>query len=290
MFWATFLGSFVVIALWETFGPARPLEHSTGRRWTLSGILAVTNSFVHWLIQGGAAVLVASAATGRSWGLLSNERVPEWFAYAVTLPILDLVRYFQHRGFHTLPWLWRFHRVHHSDPDYDLTTALRFHPGEAVFTELFYLMAIGLLGPPPLAVLGVEMVVVFQNFFAHANAKLPDSWRRTLHWVLITPDLHRRHHSVVAEDQQTNFGTLFPWWDRLFGTYRPEAPAEGFAVGIGGVTPESALSLAAALKMPFQPMTESSTTVRSSSTSSASSTPSETTVNKSPTAIGRAAS
>ena len=291
MLWTAFLGSFVVIALWETIAPAKLLRFSTGRRWAISGFLAFLNSLISWVIHRAAALLVASASFRESEGLLSNPSLHWGVALLLALPLLDLVRYLQHRAFHSVPWLWRFHRVHHADPDYDLTTALRFHPGETLFTEGSYLVAIALLGPPPLAVLAVDAIVLFQNFFTHANANLPSAWSRALDWIWITPGLHRSHHSVEFASQQTNFGTIFPWWDRLFGTFRRDPSGRvDFAVGLEGLAPEQALELGATLRMPLQPLTESSNTVRSSSTSSASITPSETTTNESPAMIGKAPS
>ena len=290
MLWAAFLGSFVAIALWETIAPARLLRFSTARRWGLSGFLAFSNSLVSWVIHRGAAMLVAVFSFRESTGLLSHPSLPFWLSLALALPLLDFVRYAQHRAFHSIPFLWRWHRVHHADPDYDLTTALRFHPGETLFTEGTYLLAVALLGPPPLVVLTVDILVLGQNFFTHANASLPATWRTWLDWVWITPDLHRHHHGIEIASQHTNFGTIFPWWDRVAGTFEHKPLAEGFAVGLDEIDPADALRLSTTLLLPFQPLTDNSTIVRSSSTSSASSTPSDTTVKTSPAPIGNAAS
>ena len=198
--------------------------------------------------------MVAFAASGSHFGLLNREIIPYWVRFVMAVPLLDLARYGQHYLYHAVPVLWRVHQVHHSDPDYDWSTSLRFHPLEVLLTQGSQLAVIALLAPPPPAVLCLEVFQVVENIFVHANISIPAWIDGRLRGWLITPDMHRIHHSDDFSDQNTNFGVAFPWWDRLFGTYRQE-PASGheyMGVGLREVDVKQGVSLIAILAQPFR--------------------------------------
>jgi sterol desaturase/sphingolipid hydroxylase (fatty acid hydroxylase superfamily) len=168
--------------------------------------------------------------------------------------LLDLLRYGQHYVYHAVPVLWRIHQVHHADPDYDWSTSLRFHPGEVLLTQGIYLAVIAVLAPPAMAVLCLEFADVVENIFVHANVAVPGWIDNRLRRWLVTPDMHRIHHSDEFSEQNSNFGVVFPWWDRLFRTYRQE-PAGGHVnmrVGLHEVDVRQGVSLIGMLALPFR--------------------------------------
>jgi sterol desaturase/sphingolipid hydroxylase (fatty acid hydroxylase superfamily) len=169
---------------------------------------------------------MAGLANERGWGLLNNYEVPYAFAVILSILALDLVIYFQHLMFHAVPLLWRFHRMHHADLDFDLTTGVRFHPIEIVVSMGIKVGAVALIGPPLLGVLLFEIILNATSIFNHANWKIPLGLDRILRRVIVTPDMHRVHHSVHRDETNSNFGFNLPWWDWIFGTYRAQ-PREG---------------------------------------------------------------
>ncbi|MEK9724270.1 MAG: sterol desaturase family protein, partial [Rhodospirillaceae bacterium] len=173
-----------------------------------------------------AAVGAATAAGAAGWGLFNVTRWPGWLEVALAVAILDFAIYLQHVLVHAVPGLWRLHRMHHADLDIDVTTGARFHPVEIAFSMILKIMVVGALGAPVLAVLIFEVVLNASAMFNHANARLPLGVDRLLRLVLVTPDMHRVHHSVRSEETNSNYGFCLPWWDRLFGTYRAQ-PADG---------------------------------------------------------------
>jgi sterol desaturase/sphingolipid hydroxylase (fatty acid hydroxylase superfamily) len=252
--WALVLLAFVIFALWETYRPRRIPVASTARRWGSHYIVSyLCNTSGAW-IYPASSVMVAFAAAGRHFGLLNREIIPYWVRFVIAVLLLDLARYGQHYLYHAVPVLWRVHQVHHSDPDYDWSTSLRFHPLEVLLTQGSQLVVIALLAPPPPAVLCLEVFQVVENIFVHANISIPGWIDARLRGWLITPDMHRIHHSDDFSDQNTNFGVAFPWWDRLFGTYRQE-PAGGheyMGVGLPDVNVKQGVSLIAILAQPFR--------------------------------------
>jgi sterol desaturase/sphingolipid hydroxylase (fatty acid hydroxylase superfamily) len=251
--WTALLLGFIVFAVWETFRPRKALVASAGRRWTRHAILSfLINSPLAW-VWPISVVAVAVAVSHSPYGLLNRASLPISLRYILAILLLDLVRYGQHRLYHSIPALWRIHRVHHADPDCDWSTGLLFHPGEVLLTQASYLAVVALLAPPPLAVLGLEIVSILQTFFEHANVALPERIDAVLRRFLITPDLHRTHHSDRMVEQNTNFGTVFSWWDFCFKTYLP-APAAGHQhMGFG--LPEvdkRGLSVLNLLALPFR--------------------------------------
>lgn len=223
--WLLFVCAFVLIGVGETFRPRKTLRMSTPRRWLGNAIIAACDIAAEALYPlGGTAV--ALLVLRSPWGLLNRTQPPLLVRCALAFVALDLLRYAVHYMFHHVSPLWRIHRVHHSDRDFDLTTGVRNHPGEVLAVEAAHLAAIALLAPPPIAVIAVGVATALQNLFSHANLRLPGIVDHALRPFVVTPDLHRIHHSERFEEQNANYGFLFPWWDKLFGTYRA-VPADG---------------------------------------------------------------
>lgn len=250
-----FVGVFMLVALWEVAAPQRELKLSRRRRWSANlGIVALNTVLVR-LVFPAAAVGMAVLSTERGWGLLNNFAVPLWLAVPLAVVAMDFVIWLQHVMVHAIPALWRFHRVHHADLDYDLTTGSRFHPIEIMLSMGVKFGAILLLGAPILAVVVFEVLLSACAMFNHGNIRLPGSVDRALRWVMVTPDMHRVHHSVEDDESNSNFGFNLTWWDRLFGTYReqPRAGQLGMVIGIRGHTdPQEVARLPGMLMLPFQ--------------------------------------
>jgi sterol desaturase/sphingolipid hydroxylase (fatty acid hydroxylase superfamily) len=181
-----------------------------------------------------AAVGVALAAEARGWGLLHQPGIPAWAAFAAGVVLLDLAIYLQHVMFHAVPALWRLHRMHHADLDVDFTTGARFHPIEIVLSMLIKFAVIAALGVPAVAVVLFEVLLNATSMFNHGNVHIPLSIEPALRWLVVTPDMHRVHHSVERDETNSNFGFNLPLWDRLFGTYRaqPCAGHDGMIIGL----------------------------------------------------------
>jgi sterol desaturase/sphingolipid hydroxylase (fatty acid hydroxylase superfamily) len=229
-----FLGIFAVIAAWELMAPRRTLTVSRLIRWSNNLGLVFLNNLILRLLFPAAAAGVAVLAQQRGWGLFNLYEIPFLPATFVSVVMLDWVIYLQHVMFHAVPVLWRLHRVHHADPDYDVTTGARFHPMEIILSMLIKFAAIMILGPPVAAVVIFEVLLNATAMFNHGNIKLPGGIDRVLRLLVVTPDMHRIHHSVEDDEANSNFGFSLPWWDRLFGTYRdqPRAGHQAMTIGI----------------------------------------------------------
>ncbi len=223
---ATFLGVFAVVAGWEALLPRRVRRFNRTKRWPHNLGLVALNGVILRLIAPGAAVGVAIAGEAQGWGLLPAMALPAWATLIVAVVLLDLTVYFQHVLFHAVPMLWRLHRVHHADTDFDVTTGIRFHPIEILLSVGIKCAAVAAIGAPAIAVLTFEVLLNATAMFNHANARLPATLDRRLRWFVVTPDMHRVHHSIVPQETNSNFGFNLPYWDHLFGTYRAQ-PAEG---------------------------------------------------------------
>jgi sterol desaturase/sphingolipid hydroxylase (fatty acid hydroxylase superfamily) len=200
-------------------------------------------------------VVIAASFAGSTFGVLNKPWLPFAARCILALLLLDLVKYALHRACHSVVLLWRMHQVHHSDPDFDVSTAFRVHPIELIFTQFGYFGAIAILAAPPVAVLIAELASTFQGFFGHANARLPQWLEKPVRVIFVTPDMHRIHHSEEIREQNRNLGDIFPWWDHLFGTY-VSAPAAGPAemiTGLKGFQNPRSLSFAFMLRQPFLP-------------------------------------
>ncbi|MDZ4253602.1 MAG: sterol desaturase family protein [Sulfuritalea sp.] len=251
---AAFFGIFALMATWEAAAPRRVRLHSRRQRWTANLGLVVLNSVLLRLVFPLAAVGFASFAAERGWGLLNNLALPQWAALVLAVVALDFAIYLQHVMFHAVPALWRLHRVHHADPDFDVTTGARFHPVEIILSMLIKFSVIAVLGAPAAAVLVFEVLLNATAMFNHANLKLPAGVDAMLRRLLVTPDMHRVHHSTNVAEANSNFGFNLTWWDRLFGTYRAAArlPQERMAIGVQGLTGDPrCISLSGMLALPF---------------------------------------
>lgn len=222
----SFLSIFLLMAVWEVAAPRRALTTSKPKRWFANIAIVVLNTIVARLLFSTTAIAAAVIVGQKGWGLLNLLAWPPWLLSITALVTLDLILYLQHVMFHALPFFWRFHMMHHADLDVDVTTGARFHPVEIVFSMLIKLAAVVLIGPPPAAVLAFEVVLNATSMFNHGNVRMPEPLDRFLRWVIVTPDMHRIHHSVIRQETNSNFGFNLPWWDRWLGTYRPD-PEKG---------------------------------------------------------------
>jgi sterol desaturase/sphingolipid hydroxylase (fatty acid hydroxylase superfamily) len=250
-----FLAVFGIVALWEVVAPRRARTLSRILRWSNNLGLVAINTVLLRLLFPLAAVGVAAFAAERGWGLLNHFPLPLWFALPVAVIVLDLAIWLQHVMTHAVPALWRLHQVHHADADFDVTTGARFHPIEIVLSMVLKFAVIAALGPPVLAVLIFEILLNATAMFNHGNVRLPKNLDRALRWCVVTPDMHRVHHSTERDESNSNFGFNLPWWDRLFGTYRaqPRAGHTGMAIGLSGHTdPREVAWLDGMLRMPFR--------------------------------------
>lgn len=226
--------SLLVVCALEIVAPGRPARETLGLRWfgnfamTILGTLSVRALFP---LLGTAW---AGACVERGWGLFNTVTLPRWLVFAVTLTALDLSLYAQHVLYHRIEFLWRVHRTHHTDHDYDFSTGVRFHPFETILSAMVSLAVIAAIGAPPAIVFVFQLLTVIVDFAEHANVRVPARLDRLLRLVVITPDVHRIHHSIRGQENHSNFGSVLPWWDRLFGTYT-SAPADGHHALIVGV-------------------------------------------------------
>jgi sterol desaturase/sphingolipid hydroxylase (fatty acid hydroxylase superfamily) len=214
--------------------PRRPQRIGRLRRWPANlGIVALDSVLVR-LLMPTAAVGVALFAETHHWGLLHVLQAPAWLALIGSMLLLDLAIYLQHVLFHAVPGLWRLHRMHHTDLEFDVTTGARFHPLEILLSLAIKLGVIAALGAPALAVLIFEVVLNATSMFNHGNVGLPQRLDDMLRWLVVTPDMHRVHHSWIPHETNSNFGFNLPWWDRLFGTYlaQPQDGQLGMTIGI----------------------------------------------------------
>jgi sterol desaturase/sphingolipid hydroxylase (fatty acid hydroxylase superfamily) len=230
---AFFVGIFAAMAAWEALAPLRQQTAPRTLRWSNNLALVALDSVVVRLAFPLTAVGFAALASDRGWGLLNAPDLPFWPALILALLLLDLIIYLQHRLFHAVPLLWRLHRVHHADTEFDVTTALRFHPLEMLVSMAIKLAAIAALGPPALAVLVFEIVLNGAAMFNHANVALPAPLDRGLRLFVVTPDMHRIHHSTRPDEMNRNFGFNLPWWDRLLGSYCPSPKQDQRDMSIG---------------------------------------------------------
>jgi sterol desaturase/sphingolipid hydroxylase (fatty acid hydroxylase superfamily) len=232
------LGIFLLVlaamALWEFRAARREQRIRRWQRWPGNLSILVLDTLAVRLLFPLAAVGAALVAAERGWGLFHLLSAPLWLALPLSVLLLDAAIYFQHRLFHAVPWLWRLHRMHHADLEFDVTTGLRFHPLEILISMAIKVAVVTLLGAPAVAVLIFEVLLNATSMFNHGNVRLPEWLDRRLRLIVVTPDMHRVHHSIVRRETDSNFGFNLPWWDRLFGTYRdqPGAGHLGMTLGI----------------------------------------------------------
>ena len=251
---AVFAGVLVSLAAWELLAPRRDRTLGRWRRWPGNvGVVAI-DALVLRIVFPTAAVGLALIAEAHGWGLLNVVAVPAWLAILIAIILLDLIIYAQHVLFHAVPVLWRLHRMQHADLDIDVTTGIRFHPVEILLSMVIKLGAVVVLGAPALGVMVFEVLLNATSMFSHSNIRLPAGVDRPLRRILVTPDMHRVHHSIVARETDSNFGFNLPWWDHLFGTYRgqPAAGHEAMTIGLSQFRDPSELRLDRMLLQPLR--------------------------------------
>jgi sterol desaturase/sphingolipid hydroxylase (fatty acid hydroxylase superfamily) len=228
-----FASVFTIMALWEVLAPRRRQEIGRTTRWPSNLGVVMLDTAVVRILFPTSAVGLAWLAEAKGFGLFNAWPVAGWISIIASVVVLDLAIYFQHVLFHAVPALWRLHRMHHADLEFDVTTGARFHPIEIVLSILIKFAVIGALGAPAVAILIFEVLLNGTAMFNHSNIRPPTSMDRVLRWFIVTPDMHRVHHSVVVRETNSNFGFNLPWWDRLFGTYRPKPQAGHDRMTIG---------------------------------------------------------
>jgi sterol desaturase/sphingolipid hydroxylase (fatty acid hydroxylase superfamily) len=251
---AAFGSVFVAMAIWELIGPRRKQAIGRGWRWPNNLGVVVVDTLLVRIIFPTTAVGLALLAEARGFGLFNVLGLPAWFAVIASVIVLDLAIYFQHVLFHAVPALWRLHRMHHADLEFDVTTGLRFHPIEILLSMVIKLTVVVALGAPAVAVLIFEVLLNATSMFNHSNVRIPLGLDRILRWLVVTPDMHRVHHSILARETNSNFGFNLPWWDRLFGTYRaqPAAGHEAMTIGIEQFRDARELGLDRMVLQPFR--------------------------------------
>ncbi len=244
---------FVLIAAIEMAVPFRRLGQPKPQRWFANLALFALDTAALRLLIPGAMLGAALWADERGWGVLNVLSLPSWLAVAIAVIALDFALWVQHVATHRVPILWRMHRVHHADRDFDVTTAARFHPFEILLSMLYKMAVVAALGAPVLAVFLFEVLFTAATLFNHSNTHLPPGPERAVRGVLVTPDMHRIHHSAREAETNSNYGTLLPWWDRLLGTYvaQPQAGQDGVTIGLASWQDDRPRRLGFSLRMPF---------------------------------------
>ena len=254
---SAFFGIFAVMALWEALAPRRLRVLGRGRRWLTNWGISVVNTGVSALLKAGlgaAAVLAAMDAQTRGIGVLHGLDWPLWAQVAVAFVVLDFAIWLQHLASHKIPILWRLHRVHHADRDFDVTTAIRFHPVEIALSMLFKIALVYALGAPVIAVILFEVILNGAAMFNHANVRLPAGLDRWMRLAIVTPDMHRVHHSIHRHEHDANYGFNLAVWDRLFGTYiaQPAAGHQDMTIGLADQQTQAPARLGWSLMYPFR--------------------------------------
>lgn len=252
---AAFAAVLMALVLWERSAALRRQEVRRVPRWRTNLGMGAIDVLILRAAYPAGAVGAAFVAERYGWGAFNAWPIPAAVEVVATVLLLDLLIYFQHWAFHSMPWLWRIHRVHHADPEVDVSTALRFHPAESALSMLLKAGVALLLGMPPLGVLLFEIILNAAAMFNHTNASLPAGLELQVRRVLVTPDMHRIHHSTHGPETNSNFGFSLSWWDRLFRTYRASPRVSQVRMPIG--LPDAAASpahyrLGSALLMPFR--------------------------------------
>ncbi len=250
---AFFLGIFLAVAAWEVAVPRRALTVSKAGRWFANIGIVVINTALLRLLFPAAAVGLAVLAGHKNWGLFNNISIPYWLAVILAAVFLDFVIYLQHVMFHAVPSFWKLHMMHHADLNFDVTTGSRFHPIEIILSMLIKYSAVIVIGAPAVGVIVFEILLNGTAMFNHGNFFLPLGVDRVLRLFVVTPDMHRVHHSVFPTETNSNFGFNLPWWDRLFGTYKdqPSRGHEGMTIGLNQFRDPSRLTLPWMLALPF---------------------------------------
>jgi len=252
---SVFIGVLVVMALWQVLAPKKELIQGY-KRWPANLGLIVIDSLVARVLLPAGAVGAAMWAEQHGVGVLPALGFSDVVTVIVAVIVLDLIIYLQHVLFHAAPMLWRLHQVHHADRDIDVTTGLRFHPIEIVISMLIKITAVAALGVPVLAVVIFEIILNAMAMFNHSNIRFPKVLDSVVRLLLVTPDMHRVHHSIIVRETNSNYGFNLSVWDRLFGTYRaqPEKGHDGVQIGLPEYQDKPTYQLGWMLKLPFKPL------------------------------------
>jgi sterol desaturase/sphingolipid hydroxylase (fatty acid hydroxylase superfamily) len=248
-----FVGIFLAVALGELLAPRRNMTTSKASRWFANIGIVVINTALVRLLFPVAAVGMAVIANQKGWGLFNNLAIPHWGTVVLSVIILDFMIYLQHRLFHAVGFLWRLHMMHHADLDFDLTTGTRFHPIEIIISMLIKMAVVVIIGAPAASVIIFEVLLNGTSMFNHSNLFVPVNVDRFLRLFVVTPDMHRVHHSVLESETNSNFGFNLPWWDRLMGTYteQPKLGQKGMTIGLKQFRDAARLTFLKILALPF---------------------------------------
>lgn len=250
-----FAGVFILMAILESVAPRKKRTMPRAHRWLTNASLVVVDSVLLRITFPILALGMAEFTLAKGWGILSFVMLPFWLEVVIAVVILDMLVYVQHVAFHKLPFLWIFHKVHHADRDFDVTTGVRFHPVEIVISMAYKLFGIALLGPPVLGVFIFELLLNGSAMFNHANFRLPLNLDRVFRRVIVTPDFHRVHHSIIRAETDSNYGFFLSVWDVLFHTYQsqPREGHDGMTIGLPEYQTQEPASLLWSLWLPFVP-------------------------------------
>ena len=256
---AFFATIFALVAVVELFAPRRTLVASQQKRWINNILLSLTDTIILRLVFPIFPVGVAIICSGKGWGIFNFIPMPLWLAIISGVVLLDMVIYFQHRMFHLVPIIWRLHKVHHIDQDIDVTTGLRFHPLEMILSMIIKIIAVIIIGAPAVSVVIFEILLNGTTMFNHGNLYIPAFIDRIIRLLIVTPDMHRVHHSVIMKETNSNFSFNFSFWDRIFGTYlaQPENGHLQMKIGLTGYQESKYLQLWPMLIIPFASRKES---------------------------------
>lgn len=248
-----FFGTFLIMALWEVIAPQTKLKFSKGVRWLNNTLLVMLNTVLARIILVYSAVQVSEMVVSKKWGLFQMLSLPETVTLVLSVIFLDWAIYTQHVIFHRIPLLWKLHRMHHADLDYDVTTGLRFHPIEILLSMLIKFAIILVLGIPPLAVILFEIILNSMAMFNHGNIRLNKTVDSVIRTLFVTPDMHRIHHSVIVKETHSNFGFNLSIWDKLFKTYiqKGEKSSEDIDIGLPAFREVEYLKIHKMLQIPF---------------------------------------
>jgi len=248
-----FVAVLALIGFWEWIAPRRPYRTSKRTRWLFNLGIVLIDTLAVRLVFPGTVIYVASLNESSGGGFLIPSGLPYWLSILIGIMLLDFTIYVQHAMFHAFPIFWRLHMMHHTDLDFDTTTGVRFHPLEILLSMAIKIAAVFVWGIVPLAVVLFEILLNATSLFNHGNVRLPPPIDRVLRFFVVTPEMHRVHHSVIIRETNSNFGFNLPWWDRLFGTYRsvPAAGHEGMTIGLSHFRDPGELTLPRLLILPF---------------------------------------
>jgi sterol desaturase/sphingolipid hydroxylase (fatty acid hydroxylase superfamily) len=248
-----FFGTLILMAIWEVLAPRRQLQTSKSMRWFSNLGIIFTGTLLLRLLPSFSAIAAAITAEKAGWGILNNVPMAYWLKPMIGIAALDLAMYLQHVMFHRLPTLWRLHMVHHSDLDFDVTTGLRLHPIEILFSAGVKIIVVYSVGISAVTMLIFEVLLNAASMFIHGNVRFAASVDRVLRLIVVTPEMHRVHHSVIIRETNSNFGFYLPWWDRLLGTYKaqPAEGHEGMIIGLDQFRDPTWLTLTRLLSLPF---------------------------------------